>query len=334
MKTLLVADIGGTKCELAIYELLDREDRLLFQKRYENAAYSGFEEITGAFLSECGAAPTLACIAVAGIVKGETVRLTNLPWTVDCRTLKERFGLDQVDLINDLTAVASSLSALREQDLLVVQQGAATGGPVRGIVAPGTGLGQGFAVETGNGLFVSGSEGGHTDFGPVGKDQLELLQWMSGRHATVSYETVISGPGLMRLYDFFREEKGFRESDWVREAMTGIVDRTPVIVAAAVKTESCPLCVKVIELFLSILGREAANLALKLYATGGLYLGGGILPRVRDAFGFSLFLESFRDKGPMSDLMKDIPVYLILRTDAALLGAKEFVCRKNGYRQR
>lgn len=328
MITLLAADIGGTKSDLAIFRLGENDSSILFQKRFENAKYSGIEEVTAAFLKECDIGPDIGCFAIAGRIKGKVARLTNLPWSMDCELLEKRFDLRSSYLINDLTAVASSLSTLKAEDLFVIQKGQMSVGGVKAVIAPGTGLGQGFVVETGQSLFISGTEGGHTDFGPVDEEQLALLQWMLQKKSPVSYEMVIAGPGLMNLYDFYTQAGGYTEAQWVREKMVHLADRTPVIIEGAVHNPPCPLCQKVIELFLSILGSEAANLALKLYATGGIYVAGGILPRLIDTFDFSNFLSNFNNKGVMSELLQSVPVSLVVQSHTALYGIRNYVCRE------
>ncbi len=323
MATLLVADIGGTKSELAINRGIG-SDAVLLQKRFINADFTGFEEIAELFLAEIDYVPLVACIAVAGVVSGEIAILTNLPWRIDCRLLEQRFGFQRVLLINNLTAVCSSLPELCADDLFELQAGAGSGGQVRGVIAPGTGLGEGMLVEVGGQLLARGSEGGHTDFGPVDKEQLALLSWMQEREKPVSYEMLIAGPGLANLYEFCRKYYKIPETPSIVDDMARAQDRIPFIVGGAIAAQPCPLCRRAIELFLAILGSEAGNLALKLYAKGGMYLGGGILPRLMGQVSFDGFLENFRDKGGMSGFMKNIPVYLILRKDAALLCAVRF----------
>ncbi len=323
MTIVLAADIGGTKSELALFPLAGGEKEVLRQERYANADFSCIEEIIDHFIRESGQRPQYACLAVAGLVSGSKAQMTNLSWRIDCRLLEARFGFKRALVINDMTALSSSLTMLQPGDLLTIQPGDGLGGEVRGILAPGTGLGEGFVVELGGRQFVRGSEGGHSDFAPVDEEQLDLLGWMRQRVTPVSYETLIAGPGLARLYDFFRDCYHIPESTWVAEAMAGADDRVPAIVdgvTAGTGEQSCPLCRKVIELFLSVLGSEAGNPALKLYARGGIYLGGGILPRLIGKVDFAGFLDAFRAKGRMSGLMQKIPVYLILRSDAALLG--------------
>jgi glucokinase len=327
MVTLFAADIGGTKSELAIFSLSGSDSKSLSQKRYTNAEFTGIEEIIEHFLTEVDQLPQLACLAVAGVVSDDRAKLTNLSWEIDCRLLEKRFGFQRAILINDLTAVCSSLVLLDSADLLEIQSGDGQGGEVRGVVAPGTGLGEGLMIEFGGQVFARGSEGGHTDFAPVDEEQLALLAWMQKKMKPVSFELLIAGPGLSYLYDFCREHFHIHESTWIVEAMNKATDRIPIIVngaTGAIGEKPCPLCKRVIDLFLSILGSEAGNLALKLYARGGIYLGGGILPRLTGHITFDGFLKSFHAKGLMAGLMKDIPVYLILRKDAALVGAARF----------
>jgi len=330
MTTIFAADIGGTKSEVAIFSLTGLDSGALVQKRYVNAEFSGIDSILEDFLAKVDQLPQLACLAVAGMVSGDKARMTNLPWEFDCRRLEKRFGFSRVVLINDLTAVGSSLAMLEPGDLLEIQAAPGGAGEVRGLLAPGTGLGEGLLVDCGGEEFVRGSEGGHTDFAPVDEEQLALLVWMRKKRQPVSYEMLIAGPGLANLYDFCKEYHQIEESAWIAEAMGRAKDRTPVIIAGVIGATGssgeklCPLCRRAIDLFLSILGSEAGNLALKLYAKGGIYLGGGILPRLVGHVQFDGFLQSFHAKGQMAGFMRDIPVNVILRRDAALIGAARY----------
>jgi glucokinase len=324
MASLFAADIGGTKSELAIFQEAGGEFRTLFQKRYRNAQFSGFAEILALFLDEFSHRPQVACIAVAGVVTGDRVQLTNLPWLIDCRELAMRFGFQRVKLINDLTAVASSLAHLGPDDLAEIQAGTGDEAEIRGIIAPGTGLGEGLLLEIQGNFFARGSEGGHCDFAPIDDEQTALLAWMQKSHRPVSYESLVAGPGLAHLYQFCKNYHGIPETAAITAAMARAEDSIPVIVDGALCEDPCPLCRRAIELFLNILGSEAGNLALKLYARGGMYLGGGIVPRLFGKVPFTGFLKSFCAKGLMADFMKTIPVRVILRSDAALLGAAHF----------
>lgn len=325
--TLLVADIGGTKSDLAVFSANDLRSPI-YKQRFVNTQYSGVEEVVTQFMATAGVTPAVACFAIAGIVSGNKAQMTNLPWEVSGEQLTERFGFQKVLIINDLTAVASSLRYLdieNSLEVLPILSGVHEKGAVSGVIAPGTGLGEGYVVDVCGKTFVTGSEGGHTGFAPVDEEQMALLSWMQNLLKPISYETLIAGPGIARLYDFCRVYHQMDESQDVIEDMAGKADRTPAIIRGVTRENQCPLCQKVIELFLRILGSEAANLALKLYAKGGIYLGGGILPRLVGHVSFDGFRENFLNKGPMSELMTEIPVMLLLNKDTALTGAAGYL---------
>lgn len=319
--TLLAVDIGGTKSELAIFDFVAHGYTPLTRKKYASGDFSNLPEVISSFLNSVDTVPLYASIGVAGIVEGDTAQLTNIPWRIDCSDLTQQFGFKKAILINDLTALCNAIPLLSSPDLLEIKQGRANKNEMKGVIAPGTGLGQGFLLETTDHFFARGSEGGHVDFGPVDEEQTALLAWMQRKKQPVNYEMVISGSGIPNLYDFCMESSGILASPRITREMAGKRDRTPVIINGAVGSSPCPLCHKTVDLFLSILGSEAGNLALKLYAKGGIYIGGGIMPRLVDKVSFSGFVNSFLNKGVMTDLVKDIPVHLILKRDAGLIGA-------------
>lgn len=326
MSLLLAADIGGTKSALAVFDLHDGlNPEPLAQSVYASRDFGGIEELVRAFLGESGYAPEYACLAVAGVISHGQARLTNLPWTISESLLAEDFGFAGVWLINDLTAVCFSLPLLRNTDFLELQSGQAEPGGVRAVIAPGTGLGEGFLVESGGVTWAQGTEGGHCDFAPTDGIQGALLDWMRRHHplpGPVSYEMLCSGLGIPVLYAFFKATGMAEESPALHAALAKATDQTPVIVNGALDDQNpCPLCRKSVETFLAILGAEAGNLALKLYSTGGLYIGGGIMPRLAGRVSFAPMLAAFNNKEKMEALMATIPLRLITRKDTALLGA-------------
>lgn len=319
MTIFLAADVGGTKCELALFKLGDKEYSSLVRKRYPSSEYSGIGEIVQEFLSGTDLQPEFAGLGVAGPVNDGVAQVTNLPWVIDEAELREMFGFAKVLLINDLTAVCASISVLTDDDLLTLHPGKIQQG-MKGVVAPGTGLGEGYLLDVDSLFFPQGSEGGHTNFAPVNEEQTELLAWMQKRRNPVSYEDLIAGSGIPNLYDFYIEGKGETENQDLKEALKVAKDRTPLIVNAAFDASPCSVCKKVVRLFLEILGSEAGNLALKTYALGGLYIGGGIVPRLVDKVDFDLVVRNYLNKGKMETLVESIPLYLITRKDAALIG--------------
>lgn len=324
MTTLLAADIGGTKCELAVFEMEDSEYLALAGRRYASRDFGGIEEIIALFLEETGCRPEFACLGVAGVTEKETATVTNLPWTINPKLLTQTFAFQRIALLNDMTAVCASIALLGEEDLVEIQRGEEKAGEMIAVIAPGTGLGEGLLFQSDRMFFPRGCEGGHADFAPVNAEQIELLSWMMDKGGPVTYEDLIAGPGIPFLYDFLRLSKKIPESDALQKMLATATDRTPIIVAGALESVPCPLCRRTVELFLSILGSEAGNLALKLYAKGGLYIGGGIMPRLAGKISFAGFMEAFLRKGKMERLMATIPVRLITRKDAALLGVARY----------
>ncbi|MBV5305127.1 MAG: glucokinase [Desulfobulbaceae bacterium] len=324
MTLLLAADIGGTKSVLAIFDLTgDLRAAPLCQAVYANRDFSGLDALATFFLQQAGVKPEYACLAVAGVVRHGRAAMTNLPWEMSESEIARRFGFKRVWLINDLTAVCASVPFLQGDDYLELQTGAPEPAGVRAVIAPGTGLGEGFLVQVGDQLLARGSEGGHCDFAPIDSTQNELLAWVRRRYPgePISYEMLCSGMAIPLLYAFFKAS-GMPESAAIREALEAVVDQTPVIVGGAIDSRTpCPLCTKTMDTFLAILGAEAGNLALKLYSTGGLYIGGGIMPRLVGRLSFAPLLAAFNHKEKMEALMQSIPVRLITRKDAALLGA-------------
>jgi glucokinase len=326
MKTLLAVDVGGTKTELALFDLHGPSYTPPMQRAVVPCAgHAGIEDIIAAFLRDAGTRPEFACLGVAGVIKEGVAKITNRPWLISEEELAREFSLAGVKLINDMTALCAVISTLDATDLLQLQEGKMQQDGTKAVIAPGTGLGEGYLIETESAFLPRGSEGGHTDFAPVTDEQLELLQWLRLRMQPVSYEMLCSGLGIPTLYDFLREQGSITETASIKAQLSVAADRTPVILNGAIEGATpCPLCWKTIELFLSILGSEAGNLALKLYATGGLYIGGGIPPRLTGKTSFAPFMQAFRHKAKMEDLLAEIPVNLILKRDAVLCGAAHF----------
>lgn len=320
MTQLLAADIGGTKSDLAIVEISQAPDAPpLRHKRYRNSDFPDFDTILEDFLHN-SPAPAYGCMGVAAVINRGVARLTNLDWTLSEHALRERFGFSEVSLINDLSAVCASLPLLQNDKLLTIQQGEATTNGIQAVIAPGTGLGEGFLLKRDGCFLPQGSEGGHTDFAPLNREQEQLLTFMRKKHKAISYELLCSGLGIPNIFDFFATTDIPRESQRFA-TIEQAADRTPAIVEGAHDKSPCPLCQKTVSVFLEILGAEAGNLALKTYCTDGLFIGGGILPRIASQVSFAPFLEHFRRKEKMEKLMAAIPVHIIMKKDAALLGS-------------
>ncbi|RMG97670.1 MAG: glucokinase [Chloroflexi bacterium] len=321
---LLAGDIGGTKTVLALYAPDNVQQAPIAEVTFPSREFASLSEIVARFLAEHGqAAVKTAVFGVAGPVMGNRAETTNLPWVIDGEAMAAQFGFQSVKLLNDLQAIANAVPFLREDDLFTLNQGKPVPKGTIGVIAPGTGLGEAFLTWNGRSYTAHPSEGGHTSFAPTTPTHTELLTYMQTRFPRVSYERVCSGSGIPNLYAFLRDTGRFPEPTWLREALAASDDPTPVIVQAA-QAEKSELCQAALSLFLEILGDEAGNLALKLLATGGIYLGGGIPPRILPQLQNSAFMRFFVNKGRFSALMAEIPVHVICNPKVALLGAAMF----------
>ena len=325
--TILAVDLGGTKCEMAIYHPEDGSFSGL--TRYASRDFTGIEAVLHGYQREYGGSPNgppnslpkCLALAVAGLVDGDNARLTNLDWRVEGEKLRQAFGFETLLLVNDLTAICAALPFLGPDDLIVLQEGKKDAAAPAAVLAPGTGLGEGMLL-TGNGCqHAIGGEGGHCDFAPVDDEQIELLRFMRKRHKSVSYEMLAAGPAMIHLFEFCRETNDLTATPEVAGRLAAAIDKTPAIVEGALAADFCPLCRKTVELFLEILGAEAGNLALKMYARNGLYLAGGILPRLVGKISFAPFLAAFHNKKMMAELLAAIPIFLLRHPYPALLGA-------------
>jgi glucokinase len=319
---LLAGDIGGTKTSLAVYPGEGGPRRPIAEATYVSAQYSGLEAVVREFLEGTDCQVDRACFGVAGPVVAGCATITNLPWVLDEAELRVGLGTPSVRLLNDLTAIACAVPFLADDELHTLNAGESVAGGALAVIAPGTGLGEAFLTWDGSGYRPQPSEGGHASFAPVSPMQVELLRYLFGRFSHVSSERVCSGSGIPNIYAFLRETGQATEPAWLAQRIAGAPDPTPLIVQAGLD-ESRPseLCLATLETFVTILGAEAGNLALKVLATGGVYLGGGIPPRILWLLERPTFLEAFRGKGRMADLLDRVPVHVILNPGAALFGA-------------
>ncbi len=319
---LLAGDIGGTKTRLAIYSPEAGPRTPLVEETFPSGRYPSLEALVSDFLAQVDLKPKRASFGVAGPVVAGQATITNLPWVMSETQLQTALDLAPVRLLNDLAAIAQAVPWLESDDLYTLNEGQADPGGAIAVIAPGTGLGEGFLTWDGSRYRAHASEGGHTDFAPTNSLEVDLLRYLLDRLEHVSYERVCSGRGLPNIYAFLKDSGYADEPAWLAEQLAAADDPNPVIVNAALGGgQQCELCVASLETFVSILGTEAGNMALNVLATGGVYLGGGIPPRILPALEGGRFMEAFRDKGRMSDLMGRIPVHVILNPKVALLGA-------------
>jgi len=321
---LLAGDIGGTKTNLAIFAPESGPRAPLVEATLPSGRYPSLEALVSDFLAQVDLKPERASFGVAGPVVAGKATITNLPWVMSETQLQTALGFSPggVRLLNDLAAIAHAVPWLESDDLHTLNQGQAVPGGAIAVIAPGTGLGEGFLIWDGSRYRAHASEGGHTDFAPTNSLEVDLLSYLLDRFGHVSYERVCSGQGLTNIYAFLKDSGYAQEPAWLAGQLAEADDPNPVIVEAALGDErQCELCVATLEAFVSILGTEAGNMVLNLLATGGVYLGGGIPPRILPALEDGLFLQEFQAKGRMSDLMTRIPVHVILNPKVALMGA-------------
>ncbi len=314
----LTGDIGGTKSRLALAESVRGNLRLSNEKTYLSADFSGLEEILLRYLQTLGQPVDGAALGLPGPVTGGRCEVTNLPWSVDASSLKENVHLPQVELVNDLEATAWGIGALTDSDILTLQPGNIDSRGNCSIIAAGTGLGQAGMFWDGSRHTPFPSEGGHADFSPGNDLEVELFNWLRGKYGKVCWEQVVSGPGLVDIFRFLSEFWKTPVPAVLEEAMSR-GDPAAAISTAATSGAS-KTCKESMLLFARLYGAEAGNQALKLMAIGGVYIGGGIAPKIIQWLQHPSFLEAFNDKGKMRRLMEGMPVRVILNDRAALLG--------------
>jgi glucokinase len=325
---ILAGDIGGTNTRLAWFEVVDGALEPGAARTYGSQRYAGLAEIVLAFLQEAPGRLRRACFGIAGPVRNGRVEATNLPWVVDAQGLAGRLGLDEVLLVNDLEANAWGLAALSDIDFAVLQPGdpAPTGNAA--VISAGTGLGEAGLVWDGRRHRPIASEAGHADWAPQDDLQLSLWRFLAGEVGHVSVERVLSGPGLHNIYRFFRDAQGLTEPDWLTQALRGEAP-APVISEAGLQGRA-EICVRALDLFVAIYGAEAGNLGLRMLATAGVYLGGGIAPRILPALRGRTFLDAFAAKGRLRSLLEAVPVRVVLNDQAALVGAARRAALEGG----
>jgi glucokinase len=324
---LLAGDIGGTKTDLAVFSPEKGPRAPLAQARFHSADYAGLEPMAREFLAQVKLAVSHACFGVPGPVVGGRARLTNLPWQLEESALRQALNVPAARLLNDLEATANAVPHLVPGDLRTLSTGAPVSGGAIAVIAPGTGLGEAFLTWEATEYHAHASEGGHADFAPAGPAEIELLRFLQGRLGHVSWEHVCSGSGIPNLYDYLEQTGAIAASPDVAARLAAAEDRTPIILRAASDPQRpCPLCVATLQMFVSILGAEAGNLALKVLAVGGVYLAGGVPPRILPALADGRFRDAFQGKGRLAGLLARVPVHVIIGT-VALIGVAGYGLR-------
>lgn len=315
---LVVGDIGGTKTLLAFYEPGADARAPKAQKEYHSADFPGLAPIVRAFLAETGQVADHACFDIPGPVLNGKAHTTNLPWTLDEAGLAQELGMQRVILLNDLQAVATAVPYLQPADIVTLNPGTPDRRGRIAVIAPGTGLGEAFLVWGGTGYIACASEGGHASFAPTNAREAALWQYLHQKFDAVSFERVCSGLGIANIYEFLRAEGKIPESQALANDLAGATDHTPLIAQAGLRGD--PLAAAVLDMFITILGAEAGNFALKIMATGGVYLAGGVPAHLLDLLRGPAFMTAFTAKGRLAPVLQAMPVHVVT-VPAALFGA-------------
>jgi len=322
---LLAGDIGGTKSRLALFSAEAGPRAPLAEATLPSANFAGLAPLLAAFLSQAALPAERACLAVAGPVQAGRAAITNLGWHEDAGALQRALGLARVDLLNDLQAIACAVPLLSAAEVETLNAGQPAAGGAIAVIAPGTGLGEAFLTWDETRYRAHPSEGGHATFAPASELQLELAGYLLRRFGHVSFERVCSGLGLPNIYAFLKDSGKASEPADLARRVAACADPTPAIIQAALQGEGAPALARMtLELFVETLASEAGNLALKVLATGGVYLAGGIPPRILPALRDGRFMAAFTRKGRFAGLLAQMPVYVVLEERAALWGAAAY----------
>jgi len=319
---ILAGDIGGTNTRLAFFEEDAGRLRLTLDRVYPSHEHQGLDEIVEAFVKETGVTIGKACFGVAGPVLHGRVSTPNLPWVIDRDQLSQELGIPGVWLINDLEAHASGIGDLEPNDFVALNQATPAEGNAA-LIAAGTGLGEAGLYWDGTRHHPFPCEGGHADFAPRNDTEIALLQYLLKRFGRVSYERVISGPGLKNIYDFLLDTGAEPEPGWLKEELRGSGDPSPVISHYGLEAKAV-ICERALDLFVGIYGAEAGNLALKFKALSGVFISGGIAAKILPKIQSPLFLEAFAAKGRMRPVVEAIPLRVIMNGKIGLIGAARY----------
>ncbi len=330
---ILAGDVGGTKCNLALFEIDGKSHRKIIDRRYESREFPVFDQLISKFLSDTRAetknagahAIEAAGFGVAGPVIDRRVKATNLPWIVDASTLSTQLGTKHIVLLNDLEATGYSLTHMAPSELSILNRGVASPQSTQAVLAAGTGLGEAILFWDGKQHVVGATEGGHADFAPRTEQEIELLRYMKKQNEFVSLELILSGRGFHTIHSFL-------DASVIHPSFDGPeADAAPEITRLALSRE-CPICVQTLDLWVNIYGAEAGNLALKVLARGGVWIAGGIAVKVRKKMEDGAFFRAFCEKEKFASLLAQIPIQMVLNEEAPLIGAMSQAVKAAGIR--
>jgi glucokinase len=328
---ILAGEIGATRTRLAAFDADGNKLQLVVEKTYLSQEHGGLPEIITTFIKTEGIPVQSACFGVAGPVTAGRSKISNLPWTIDSRELANQLKLNSVGLINDLEAYAYGIDALESKDFITLSEGAEDAEGNRAVISARTGLGVAGMFWDGFRHHPFACEGGHADFSPRNKLEMELLDYLQGKHRRVSCERVLSGPGIKNIYDFLRDTKKVEEPKELREQMSEAPD-PPALISKLAAEGKTPICDQTMSLFVSIYGAETGNCALYLMSTGGIFIGGSIAAKNVNRMKDPAFMQSFLAKGRMTQLLQQMPVKIVLNDDSGIIGAARYTLIQKAFR--
>ena len=328
---ILAGEIGATRTRLAAFDTEGNKLQCVVEKTYLSQEHGGLAELITGFIKTEGIPVHSACFGVAGPVTAGRSKISNLPWTIDRRELASQLKLDSVGLINDLEAYAYGIDALESKDFITLSEGAEDAEGNRAVISARTGLGVAGMYWDGFRHHPFACEGGHADFAPRNKLDMELLTYLQGKHGRVSSERILSGPGIKNIYDFLRDTKKVEEPPDLREQMSQSPDPPALISKLAAEGKSA-ICDQTMSLFVTIYGAETGNCALHFMSTGGIFIGGSIAAKNINKMKDPAFMKSFLDKGRMTPLLKQMPVKIVLNDDSGIIGAARYTLIQKAFR--
>jgi len=325
---ILAGDIGGTKTNLALFELENGELKIVAQEKFSSKAYDKFIDLIDDFKKKyCTSKIDALCLGIAGPIVDERCRTTNLPWDIKASDLKDEFGIQSVKLLNDLESTAYGMLYLKDDEFISLNPNGRKSNGNIAVIAAGTGLGEAILYFDGESYHPIGTEGGHTDFAPISSQQDELLSWLRRRYpGHVSYERIVSGIGIYTIYEFLSETNFAPQPNAMLNIVDG-VDKSAMVSSCALE-QNDPLCLEALRLFADIYAAEAGNLALKSMSLGGVFIGGGIAPKILPIIKSDYFLNAFFSKGRFEELLRRMPLKVSLNQETALIGAARFAFDK------
>ena len=329
---ILAGDIGGTRTRLAAFQTEGNKLQCVVEKISRSQEHNGLAEVVADFIKTEGIPVQSACFGVAGPVRGGRSKISNLPWIIDSRELAKQLKLNSVGLINDLEAYAYGIDALESKDFVTLSAGSGDEEGNRAVISARTGLGIAGLYWDGYRHHPFGCEGGHSDFAPRNPLEVEMLQYLLKKYGRVSYERILSGPGIKNIYDFLKDTRKAEEPQWLKEQI-GQAPDPPALISQLALENKAVICEQTLSTFVSVYGAETGNCALNFMSTGGIFIGGSIAAKIVPKMKDPIFIQSFLDKGRMKALLEDMPVKIVLNDDSGIIGAARYALIQKAFRK-